>query len=635
MPRIVVQSEPSSPPPASQDRHITAGKRKSEQCREDQHSDEEPVTRYMPPRKARKKALDMQMLAASQDPKGASRNRNSLPGGNLKALHAVAGEIDDDAAWKDDEDIGDLDDEEPAGIDRGVLNVEDEIEDVDEDDDELAGMSPEQLAQVLENEKPVWAEPRKSRHVATGSDGSTPSPPSPPPPPSPPLRFTHRPHRNTDASRASARVPAMQFGASDDEAHPMRHRGTTPPVSERTPDRSQAGKVRPRFAMQDRQGGRHSRAKDRARVNARVTSLEARPPQSGKRGQPARTGQKSRRQAAYEQEQPTWQSSDDEDGLAQMTQTSRRRSQPATTVSRCHRAMPSDETPSQLDDAQWPPSTRLVLPQGRNPLSLTAQNSQIKDVLHDAIKRVEHHLAFIHAFPELKAKTQFLRQHIYDCAKARGYREIADRARHDVQYVKWMASIPNQRMANIRSAIRQTIASQIVVNYGLDRSNPDRTVERVRKLLRDKQYIFPGDVDRQLDYSKPYEHPLIVEAISEGFFKNADSIGNICADELVSSMPDEFPDERELPACMVAAAATSVHASLREWDSGVRTQIKFSSMTYANTFDEHMEILEDVRTSHPVNYHQMMSKLLRLIRTPKTQSHEASVNNTLRLIKFA
>lgn len=50
-------------------------------------------------------------------------------------------------------------------------------------------------------------------------------------------------------------------------------------------------------------------------------------------------------------------------------------------------------------------------------------------------------------------------------------------------------------MANIRSAIRQTIASQIVVNYGLDRSNPDRTVERVRKLLRDKQYIFPGDVD--------------------------------------------------------------------------------------------------------------------------------------------
>lgn len=92
------------------------------------------------------------MLAASQDPKGASRNRNSLPGGNLKALHAVAGEIDDDAAWKDDEDIGDLDDEEPAGIDRGVLNVEDEIEDVDEDDDELAGMSPEQLAQVLENE---------------------------------------------------------------------------------------------------------------------------------------------------------------------------------------------------------------------------------------------------------------------------------------------------------------------------------------------------------------------------------------------------------------------------------------------------------------------------------------------------
>ena len=33
------------------------------------------------------------------------------------------------------------------------------------------------------------------------------------------------------------------------------------------------------------------------------------------------------------------------------------------------------------------------------------------------------------------------------------------------------------------------------MNYGLDRGDGDRTAERVRKLLRDKQYIFPGDVE--------------------------------------------------------------------------------------------------------------------------------------------
>lgn len=47
-----------------------------------------------------------------------------------------------------------------------------------------------------------------------------------------PLLIVHLFARLVLVSRqASARVPAMQFGASDDEAHPMRHRGTTPPVS--------------------------------------------------------------------------------------------------------------------------------------------------------------------------------------------------------------------------------------------------------------------------------------------------------------------------------------------------------------------------------------------------------------------
>ena len=94
-----------------------------------------------------------------------------------------------------------------------------------------------------------------------------------------------------------------------------------------------------------------------------------------------------------------------------------------------------------MDEGNWPACTLLVLPHGREPLSLTAQNDLIKDVLHDTIKRVEYHLAFIHAFPELKMKTQFLRQQVYECAKARGYKEIAHRARHDVRYVSWLTTV--------------------------------------------------------------------------------------------------------------------------------------------------------------------------------------------------
>jgi len=190
-------------------------------------------------------------------------------------------------------------------------------------------------------------------------------------------------------------------------------------------------------------------------------------------------------------------------------------------------------------------------------------------------------------------------------------------------------------VSNIRGTFRQAIVNQIVVQYGLDRSDPDHNMRRIQMLLRDHQYIFPGDVERQLDCSKPYEHPLIIEAISTGYFKRRDSAGNLHEVKLVSSLPDEHPDEPELPDCMVAAAATSVHASLREWESGYHVDIKFSTSAYANTFDEHMEILAQVRKDKPLHYHRMMSRLLKFVRNGKTKSHEASVSNTLRLIKFS
>ncbi|KAH9837656.1 uncharacterized protein C8Q71DRAFT_722985 [Rhodofomes roseus] len=160
-------------------------------------------------------------------------------------------------------------------------------------------------------------------------------------------------------------------------------------------------------------------------------------------------------------------------------------------------------------------------------------------------------------------------------------------------------------------------------------------MRRVQMLLRDHQYIFPGDIERQLDCSKPYEHPLIVEAISTGFFKHRTSVGNAHQAELVSSLPDEYPDELELPGCMVAAAATCVYASLREWESGYHASIKYSATSYANVFDEHMEILGTIRKDKPHNYHQIMSRLLKLVRNGKSQSHDTSVSNTLRLIKFS
>ncbi|TFY53238.1 hypothetical protein EVJ58_g9557 [Rhodofomes roseus] len=469
------------------------------------------------------------------------------------------------------------------------------------------------------------------------------------PPPQPPSPFAAVPVA-TATLAATIPVTATTLAATTVPVATTIFAGRSRPSRQHSRDQSDTRANRRdtgRRTVSHNHNSGHSRRGDCHRAASREDTRTKRADCDGN-AQPARrarsdhaTGhqRKSRAQLAYEQEQPSWLPSDAEDpGPDPQQEPSSRlprsRSRSASVRPQRNGMSDTEDHDDQFDNApSWPTCTRIVLPQGREAFQLTAQSPDIQALLRKSIKTVEYHIAFIHAFPEPKMKTEFVRQQLLKCAKDLGLREVARRIRRDVKYVDMLASVPNQRVSNIRGVFRQLIAAQIVVNYGLDRGDPDRTMRRVQMLLRDHQYIFPGDVE--LDCSKPYEHPLIVEAISAGFFKHRQSVGYVHQDELVSSLPDEYPDEPELPDCMVAAAATCVHASLHEWESGYHASIKFSAVSYANVFDEHMTILGSIRKEKPLNYHQIMSRLLKLVRNGKTQSHEASVSNTLRLIKFS
>lgn len=77
-----------------------------------------------------------------------SHGHSSLVAG--RTPHEAVDDDDEDAAWAH-EDVDELDEE---GVGLGVLDAaeEPELDEEEDDDDELAEMSPEQLAKVLDNE---------------------------------------------------------------------------------------------------------------------------------------------------------------------------------------------------------------------------------------------------------------------------------------------------------------------------------------------------------------------------------------------------------------------------------------------------------------------------------------------------
>lgn len=92
-------------------------------------------------------------------------------------------------------------------------------------------------------------------------------------------------------------------------------------------------------------------------------------------------------------------------------------------------------------DAQWPEETHLTYPVGRETFQLTVQRADIKQLLQAANKELQYHLAFVNAFPDVRDKSQFMRQALYDIAKEMKLRAIAQRIRKDTAYVKMLVQV--------------------------------------------------------------------------------------------------------------------------------------------------------------------------------------------------
>ncbi|KAF8964877.1 hypothetical protein BDZ97DRAFT_1918582 [Flammula alnicola] len=130
----------------------------------------------------------------------------------------------------------------------------------------------------------------------------------------------------------------------------------------------------------------------------------------------------------------------------------------------------------------------------------------------------------------------------------------------------------------------------------------------IARLIDKCNYIYPSK-DGNFVYHKPFQGDFVRECISMGFFGS----GGISPpfSRMFSSSSPEHPTELEIPAYMVAVAATGGHATLQSLLLG--GDVDFADSTFENTFRAHMTLLVQLRTRKLLVYHKVMHQLYKSI----------------------
>ncbi|KAI0351067.1 hypothetical protein OH77DRAFT_1430299 [Trametes cingulata] len=253
----------------------------------------------------------------------------------------------------------------------------------------------------------------------------------------------------------------------------------------------------------------------------------------------------------------------------------------------------------------------IVWPERGGKISLKAQHPRVRAVAKKAIKEILASLCLTNAFPEGPEKHgRFARSALAASAEKLNHQDILERLKNDQEYARALATIPAQRVSTFRGRIKALTDPLVAAAYHLESGDSDR-VAWLKDSLR---YIYPGDYEKDtVEAQKPFSPPIFVQVLRNVFFNNARSIGNALAERFTSSDASR-PDEKELPAPMLALVSTAIFASIADYEFDVYDAAEFSADSFADVYAENMRLLEHIKARGPRKYHLLMHRLLTDIR---------------------
>ncbi|KAI0069629.1 hypothetical protein K474DRAFT_1680783 [Panus rudis PR-1116 ss-1] len=307
----------------------------------------------------------------------------------------------------------------------------------------------------------------------------------------------------------------------------------------------------------------------------------------------AKTGKVSRRVEKLRHEEPGFINNRGQSPLA-----SNASRQPADTH---NRSRVSQTASVQQED----PVTALVWTSNNN-IAKLRMHPRFQLVFDKTVDYIKDILYRVDSFPDggESDKAAFFRDALWICARQDQCKPILRRIKHDSEWLRAVSRMLEIRMCIIRSKVKTITARKVPGHYGLKPDDPSLD-ERIRRLLDESNYIFPGDVmNGGVDAQRAYEHPIFVDVYREVLFIGRPPFIRGRAHKFLST------DGRrhEIPSALTALVATSVVATLIDIQNQVSKLSDFTADEWYDTYKAHVIVLEDLQQEYPDKWSDIMAK---------------------------
>ncbi|OJT12554.1 hypothetical protein TRAPUB_10898 [Trametes pubescens] len=261
-----------------------------------------------------------------------------------------------------------------------------------------------------------------------------------------------------------------------------------------------------------------------------------------------------------------------------------------------------------------------IVPPRSGKLKLTDQHRRVCRVLKHSVHTVLLDVSLKNAYPDGPEKHgQTAYKALLNAAAEFGYGDIVKRLKKKDEYAAELCKIPSQRIPTFRGQVRKLVEGQPCTAFGLrfgDKVKGDWLQEGLR-------YIYPFDYEtKTIKANQPYSPPVYLETLRVAFFKRSSSFGFNVSPHFTSSLLDK-PDEKEMPAPLLALVATALHAAIEDCKHGYIQPHDFTANDYWNVYTDHIQHLSTIRSQGPAQYHVLMHGLWRQISSPMGPSGTA------------
>ncbi|EDR04034.1 uncharacterized protein LACBIDRAFT_306412 [Laccaria bicolor S238N-H82] len=247
------------------------------------------------------------------------------------------------------------------------------------------------------------------------------------------------------------------------------------------------------------------------------------------------------------------------------------------------------------------PNTRMIL--------ISEQPQLLKRIIKAAIRKAIGDAIFDTAYHTVDEQVKYNRKTLRSCARKLGANAYAHRFRVDHHFGVAIGRVLKGRVSKYRGDVKKVAIAKVEGFYKLLEGPDCRDV--VELLRSKKRYIYLVNIEGDLQTNKPFLHLAMISTLREAFFAGSrGSFAERYQDRFVSSITDgPRKHERELPAAMVAMAATAIASSLDDYSTGIRRKTEFNAELYEDVYRSHMAMLAAIREKSPNGYHRLMADL--------------------------